>query len=44
MIRTNPDLIVHRGSQTEYCACSIASIFEDLGGKVVYFGNGAPIE
>ena len=42
MICTNPDLIVHRGSQTEYCAGSIASIFEELGGKVVYFGKPYP--
>jgi HAD superfamily hydrolase (TIGR01459 family) len=39
MICTNPDLIVHRGSQTEYCAGSLALIFEKLGGKVVYFGK-----
>ena len=42
MICTNPDLIVHRGSQTEYCAGSIASIFEEVGGKVVYFGKPYP--
>ena len=42
MLCTNPDLIVHRGSKTEYCAGSIASIFEKLGGKVVYFGKPYP--
>ena len=42
MICTNPDLIVHRGSHTEYCAGSIATIFEELGGKVVYFGKPYP--
>ena len=42
MICTNPDLIVHRGSQTEYCAGSLALIFEILGGKVVYFGKPYP--
>ena len=42
MICTNPDLIVHRGSQTEYCAGTLASIFEKLGGKVVYFGKPYP--
>ena len=42
MICTNPDLIVHRGSQTEYCAGSLALIFEKLGGKVVYFGKPYP--
>jgi len=42
MICTNPDLIVHRGSQNEYCAGSVALIFEKLGGKVVYFGKPYP--
>ena len=42
MLCTNPDLIVHRGSQAEYCAGSIAAIFEKLGGKVVYFGKPYP--
>ncbi len=39
MIWTNPDLFVHRGSVSEYCAGSIAAVFEKLGGKVVYFGK-----
>ena len=42
MICTNPDLIVHRGSQSEYCAGSLAATFEELGGKVVYFGKPYP--
>jgi HAD superfamily hydrolase (TIGR01459 family) len=42
MICTNPDLMVHRGSSTEYCAGSIALIFEKLGGKVIYFGKPYP--
>ena len=42
MICTNPDLIVHRGSQSEYCAGSLALTFEELGGKVVYFGKPYP--
>ena len=42
MLCTNPDLIVHRGEKTEYCAGSIASIFEKLGGKVIYFGKPYP--
>ena len=36
---TNPDLIVHRGGEEEYCAGKIAEIFELLGGKVIYFGK-----
>ena len=39
MICTNPDLIVHRGTKQEYCAGTIAEIFEKLGGKVIYFGK-----
>jgi len=42
MLCTNPDLIVHRGTVTEYCAGSVADIFEKLGGKVVYFGKPYP--
>ena len=42
MVCTNPDLIVHRGSKTEYCAGSVAAIFEKLGGKVIYFGKPYP--
>jgi len=42
MICTNPDLIVHRGSSKEYCAGTLAAIFEELGGQVVYFGKPYP--
>ena len=42
MICTNPDLIVDRGNITEYCAGAVAKIFEDLGGKVEYFGKPYP--
>ena len=38
-ICTNPDLTVHKGSIEEYCAGSVAKIFEELGGKVIYFGK-----
>ncbi len=39
LICTNPDLIVHRGSVEELCAGSVAKVFEDLGGEVIYFGK-----
>ena len=39
LICTNPDLIVHRGSEEELCAGSVAKVFEDLGGEVIYFGK-----
>ena len=43
MICTNPDLIVDRGDQTEFCAGSVAKVFEDMGGKVEYFGKPYPL-
>jgi HAD superfamily hydrolase (TIGR01459 family) len=42
MVCTNPDLIVHRGSKSEYCAGSVAAIFEKMGGEVIYFGKPYP--
>ena len=39
MICTNPDLIVDKGEKREYCAGSVAKIFEELGGVVEYFGK-----
>ena len=43
MICTNPDLIVDRGDEREYCAGTIAKIFEKQGGKVEYFGKPYPL-
>jgi len=42
MICTNPDLIVDRGEKREFCAGSVAKVFEELGGKVEYFGKPYP--
>ena len=42
MICTNPDLIVDRGEQREYCAGSVAKLFEEIKGKVIYFGKPHP--
>ncbi len=39
LVCTNPDLIVHRGNEEELCAGSVAKVFEELGGEVVYFGK-----
>ena len=41
-ICTNPDLTVHRGNIEEFCAGSVAKVFEELGGKVSYFGKPHP--
>ena len=43
MICTNPDLVVDKGNRTEFCAGTVAKIFEDLGGKVDYFGKPYPL-
>ena len=42
MICTNPDLIVDKGNTREYCAGTIAILFEKINGKVVYFGKPYP--
>ena len=42
MVCTNPDLVVERGNKKEYCAGTLAQIFEQLGGKVIYFGKPYP--
>ena len=39
LVCTNPDLTVHRGNNEEYCAGYIAKIFEELGGKTIYYGK-----
>ena len=39
LICTNPDLTVHRGHVEELCAGSVAKVFEELGGKAIYFGK-----
>ena len=42
MVCTNPDLVVHRGLEQEYCAGTLAEIFKGMGGKVIYFGKPYP--
>ena len=42
MICTNPDLIVDRGNTREFCAGSVAMVFEKMGGEVIYFGKPHP--
>ena len=39
MICVNPDLEVIRGKKKEICAGSLALKYEELGGKVKYFGK-----
>ena len=42
MICSNPDLIVDRGSERVLCAGSVALVFEQMGGEVIYFGKPFP--
>tara|TARA_B100000035_G_C20968338_1_gene539840 strand:- start:363 stop:1181 length:819 start_codon:yes stop_codon:yes gene_type:complete len=42
MICTNPDLIVDRGNRREFCAGSVAMVFEKMGGEVIFFGKPYP--
>ena len=42
MICTNPDLIVDRGNVREFCAGSVAMVFEKMGGEVIYFWQTLP--
>ena len=42
MVCTNPDLVVTRGDKQEYCAGTLAEIFKNLGGEVIYFGKPYP--
>lgn len=42
MICANPDLLVHRGGLEEICAGAIAQRYQELGGKVVWFGKPDP--
>ncbi len=43
MICTNPDLVVDRGEVREFCAGSVAKVFEENGGIVDYFGKPYPL-
>jgi HAD superfamily hydrolase (TIGR01459 family) len=39
MICANPDLMVERGPKLIYCAGALAQLYEEMGGKVIYFGK-----
>ena len=39
LVCTNPDLIVHKGETVQYCAGTIAKLFESINGKSIYFGK-----
>ena len=39
LLCANPDLVVDVGDKREMCAGSLASMYEEMGGKVIYFGK-----
>jgi len=39
LLCANPDLVVDVGDRREMCAGSLASMYEKMGGKVIYFGK-----
>jgi len=39
LLCANPDLMVDVGETREMCAGSLASMYEKMGGKVIYFGK-----
>ncbi|HXR94404.1 MAG TPA: TIGR01459 family HAD-type hydrolase [Rhizomicrobium sp.] len=42
MLCANPDLKVYRGKQLCWCAGALAQAYEELGGKVAYYGKPYP--
>ena len=42
MLCTNPDLVVDFGETRIYCAGALAQLYEDMGGKALYFGKPHP--
>ena len=39
LLCANPDLVVDVGENREMCAGSLASMYEQMGGRVIYFGK-----
>jgi len=39
MLCANPDIVVQRGGQLVYCAGAITRLYEEMGGKAVYYGK-----
>ena len=42
LLCANPDLVVDRGGVREYCAGSLAALYAEMGGEVVYVGKPYP--
>lgn len=42
LLCANPDIIVHFGDQTLYCAGALAAAYTEMGGESLYFGKPHP--
>ena len=42
MLNANPDIVVDRGDEREYCGGAIAQLYEQMGGTVLAFGKPHP--
>jgi len=42
LLCANPDIVVDRGSQREWCAGALAQLYTEMGGESLYFGKPHP--
>ena len=42
LLCANPDIIVHFGDETLYCAGALAAAYTEMGGESLYFGKPHP--
>lgn len=42
MLCANPDIVVDRGEVREWCAGALAALYEEMGGRTLYFGKPHP--
>ncbi|MFD2173327.1 TIGR01459 family HAD-type hydrolase [Rhodobacter lacus] len=42
MLCANPDVVVDMGEKRIYCAGALAALYEDMGGRALYFGKPHP--
>ncbi|MDN5788569.1 TIGR01459 family HAD-type hydrolase [Pseudorhodobacter sp.] len=42
MLCANPDIVVDYGEKRIFCAGALAALYEEMGGKVLYFGKPHP--
>ncbi|TRD16427.1 TIGR01459 family HAD-type hydrolase [Palleronia caenipelagi] len=42
LLNANPDIVVDRGDQREWCAGAVAQLYEQMGGNVLAFGKPHP--